>query len=228
MREAPTLRPPTLAYHAGPGVDPRRGRRWRVASLLAMLPALVVPFVPFACDAVPAVVALQAPAEWWDDQSVDVSGASVWLSSLPLVLLPLPVVLWKLRRVSHTGPASAGLRVTLLTVGAVAAAAVAGVVVLLAPSASGWGEVALLAAEGGTLLAAGAIFIRLGRTGDDPDARLSVALLGPYAANVVFLLVLFVEEARLGWYLSLAPAAAALAELCAAGVMALGWRRNTS
>lgn len=227
MTETTGRQPPLLLnYRAEASAQPV-DRRWRVVSLLAMLPALVVPFVPFACEITPVQVTVSAPAEWLSGEDLDGDDAALWLSSLPL-LLAVPIVFWKLRLLAMRAPTSKALRGTLMMLGAACAAAVAGVIVLLAARTTEWSEAALLAIPAVTLLLAGAVFVRLVAARVEHDARVSIALLGPYAANAGFCLALWSGAAQLGWYLTLAPAAAALVDLCLGGVAALAVRRDGS
>ena len=198
-------------------------RRWRVASCAAMLPGLVVPFVPFACDHKPAVVAVCAPMEWmlgepiWDSMAL-------WLASLPL-LLPIPIVAWKLREVTRAASVSRRERAAGLAVGGVGATAVAALIGVLWHTSSDLSgkELAALSILAGTLLLAAALFARLtvrGR-GRDAENRVSVALLGPYLAGAAFCLFLWAGDAQAGWYLTLLPAAAALLELAGIALVAV-------
>jgi hypothetical protein len=223
MRDSPPVHPVPLAYHADAGAAPpaRAGRRWRAVMAIAMLPALVVPFVNFACDVTPVEAAVLVPAEWLKGEPVGRESAVLWLASLPF-FLAFPVVYWALR------PRAAAVRLALTVLGAAGATAVCGVVVLLAPSTTNAYEVGLLALAGGILLLAAAAFVRLAVARADADARVTLALCGPYAANAAFCLVLWPDDAQLGWFLTLAPAAAALVEVGAAVLAALAVRRDAT
>lgn len=228
MHDSPTVVPLPLGYHAAPHADPHRHRKWRVASLLVMIPAIVVPFVPFACNITPAHAAVAAPAAWVGGEDLDRDDVVLWLSLLPF-LLAFPICYWKVRQLVAPGrrPPGSGERLALMLVGATFAVPVIGVVVLLASHADEAEEIGLVAAEAAVLLLAVGVFVRLTATGADPDARVSVALLGPYAANAAFNLVVWATAAQLGWFLTLAPAAATLAELCALAALAIRRRRMT-
>ena len=206
-----------------PGAQQRR-RGWRVASCAAMLPGLVVPFVPFACDQTPAIIVVWVPLEWLRGEPLsDILG--IWLLSLPF-LLALPILLWKLRSLLRPGVPSPSERVAGLALGAAAAAAVAGWMGMLwwsSLSDRDAAELVTLAVTTGGLLLVVGLFVRLtlGGRPDDRRAQVSVALLGPYVMTAAFCLFVWRDDAQVGWYLTLLPAAAALAELVAIGGAAL-------
>ncbi len=118
----------------------------------------------------------------------------------------------------------------MMVLGAGGATAVCGVVVVLAPSADEWEAAAMLGIAGGILLLSAAAFLRLARAAGGAgtaDALVSLALVGPYAANAAFCLLVWAGDAQLGWYLTVIPAAVALLELSVASLAAIRARRVT-
>jgi hypothetical protein len=206
---APAIR---LEYGADDGSPqpPRRGLR--VASLLALLPGLVLPFLPFECDLSPARVVGYGTLELIEG-SMDETEVALWLLAMPFFLI-LPVVVRVTRQVFGKRSTRLGRGVAYAT-GAAGAAAFAGAMSALAlesSQASQWGLV-----TGGTAALAlvgwlgAAVFSRPDRL----DERASVAVLGPYAVTLVFCVVAWAERHQIGWYVALAPAAAATVELIA-------------
>jgi hypothetical protein len=83
--------------------------------------------------------------------------------------------------------------------------------------ADGW---ALVIGAAGLLCLTLATVVVLAIRRASADARASAALAGPYAAMLLFCIIAYRDDAEVGWYLALAPAAAALAELLVMSVRA--------
>src|SRR6476620_9289190 len=74
-------------------VHARRG--WRAVWLIALLPGLVVPFLPFACNASPAEMVWEGGAELLQTPSMNDGEFGMWLLSIAF-FLAFPLALWKL------------------------------------------------------------------------------------------------------------------------------------
>ncbi len=198
---------------------PRR-RRWRVASLLAMLPGLVVPFVPFACDVSPAGRAYGAFGDLleqgvWNCVAV-LSDSIPWLS----FFLAFPIVAWMTFRLRGRRSTFAG-RAVCFSLGAVVGLGLIGNFARAVPEISRpWEYVFFGSALLPLVFSVAVVSVVAARRGVTDDC-VTVMLVGPYAATIVLFLVGYVENAQIGWYLSLPPAAAAIFELIATGTFAL-------
>ncbi len=207
-----------LEYHVE-AIPPAR-RKWRVASLGAMLPALIVPFVPFACDATPVLVTAEGPpAPPWGSSGLQ--DLALWLTSLPF-LLAFPIMLWKVRRLAAPCASNKSERIASIGLGATCTLTVAGMIALLAPAMANLEEAVFLTVPAVALLLGALVFVRLIARRSHVDALVSIALLTPYSANAAFSLLCWHAHAQAGWYLTVLPAAAALSEMIATGVTTPG------
>ena len=212
-----------LSYQAaGANAVTASGRRWRAASFVALLPGLVVPFVPFACDVVPAEVILECTEEFLRPAS-SMSGDTIAAGLLALpCFLAFPLVIWSLlrllcRRTPRAVAAAFG------AAGAVGGLSMAGCLAMIAWEGGITGplEWGIVAGTAMLLCLTLVIVILCAARGGGRDAGVGAALAGPYAAMLLFCLVAYHTDAKLGWYLALAPAAAALGELAVAGLAAV-------
>lgn len=214
MTHQPVAAPIRLPY----GTDAPAGRRRRgprLASLVALLPGLVVPFVPFACDSVPANAVGDAVGELLRPGSGADGGTwGAALLSLPFFLV-VPLAFWKFRRLLDR-PVARAERLACSAAGWVGMAAFAGFLGMAAYegdlTAGEWALLAASAIPPGFALAV-VVLVRRQRGGAADDRRLTALLAGPYVGAVGLSLVAYVANAQLGWWLALAPVVAASGEL---------------
>lgn len=225
---SPSPAPTVLEYQDGasPAAGERTRRRLRTASLVALLPGLVVPFVPFACDARPAEMVREAVVGIFTGST---GGGSIGgaLLCLPMFLV-FPLFVWRLLGVLGQ-PARAGMRALLAVSGAVGGLCVATCLVMIVveqPESLSPAEAAVVAGAGLILGTALGVALRLAVRLGDPDKAVAAAVAGPYAATLVFCIVVYSTGAQIGWYLAMLPALAALCELAAATITSL--RRPTT
>jgi hypothetical protein len=213
--------PLRLEYRAEASADTAR-RGWRAVSLAMLLPGLIVPFVPFACDDSPTEMVMAAgnkllgPTPFADaDELVrGLLGVSAFIA--------FPLVAWAVRRL-RPGLPSRWLRAVLLASGALGALAVATVLGSLAADmdSSDAVEWSVFGASAALFFLAIAVFVVLTIQRRGVEQRVTVALAGPYAAIFVLFLIAWAAGRQVGWYLALAPTAAAVGELLAAAAVAL-------
>jgi hypothetical protein len=185
----------------------RRRSRLRWTWLALSLPALVIPFVPFACHASPAGTIVEAAQAMphVDREEVALVGLAV-----PLVLGVL-LVAWRGRILWR--PATVAERIIAVAFGIVMAASCATVIVSLA---AGNGSLtryeALCLGLPGALLFLGVVSWLILRRRLTPDDRALAAMLAGYVPPVIMALMVFWDDRKIGWYLAIPPAAAAAAE----------------
>jgi hypothetical protein len=207
-----------LEYAAGAGGrTPAHLRRTsRVPWLIALLPGLVAPFVPFACDASPIKMLAYGTLELAESRLMRTGEFATWLLSMPFFLI-FPLVLWKVRRIMGRPSSRVGRRVARV-MGNAATIVLIVVVALAARDADSsdlW--LPVIATSAGVAMAICLEILLLMRAGAADDA-VEVAMLGPYVMTLGVAIGTWHSEAKIGWYLSLLPAAGGLAEL-----MATGW-----
>jgi hypothetical protein len=186
-------------------------RKSRVAWLVALLPGLVVPFVPFACDASPLKMLAYGTVELVTDRSMQTGEFATWLLSMPFFLI-FPLVFWKVRRIIGRPSSRAGRRAARV-LGNAATLLLIVVVALAARDANPsqlWLPITATAA--GLALAICLEILLLMRAGARDDA-VEVAMLGPYVMTLGFSIGAWYEDAKIGCYLSMVPAVGGLAEL---------------
>ena len=201
--------PLVLAYAVDSPRHPRS--RLDLPFLLLGLPALAAVIAPFTYGVSPAEVMLRAPREFdwtsWDPSMAILLVAVPFLTPVFACVLRFRSMLW--------GWTTRAERAVGYAAASVGAAAVAG---LLAAAAVQWatvewkerayyGAALLVLAAGATLMAV------LWRRNAHPEVRVRAALLTPYLANCAVVLIAFVDDPEVGWYLTAVSAAAALAEL---------------
>jgi hypothetical protein len=196
--------PLVLQYDTGrPSV-----RRAEVALFLpATLAGAVAAFLPFTYDVTPFGVVLHTGELLTRD--ADVAAVLIallaWTFLVPVLLLPLRL------RVLLVGPSSRLERRIAYGVAGVAAAAVVTCLGIMIPRVEHWDELTITAAGAASVAAGALIFIRVAR--GNPDKAAVAAMLAPYVANSAIVLVGFAGDRDPGWYVTLAAAGAALAEL---------------
>jgi hypothetical protein len=179
--------------------------------LLLGLPALAAVVAPFAFGVSPAQVFLQSPRafDWthWDPSMTIVLAAVPFLPPVLAWILRLRSVLW--------GPATRTERRVGYAAASAGAAAVAALAALGVAewTTLEWKDRGCCLAAMLVLAAGAALLALLWSRGAGPDARLRVALFAPYVANGLLVLVGFLDDRQLGWYLTAVSAAAAVAEL---------------
>jgi hypothetical protein len=203
--------------HQASGTTPVHARRgWRVLWLVVLLPGLVVPFVPFACDTSAAEMVWKGGAELIQKPSGMEAGAlAMWLLAFPFFVV-FSLVLWKLLRMFGARPARWAARVGL-SVGTLGTLFFIASIAGAARAAATPYEWALVSggAVGIALAVSLAIALRV-RPGGRDDA-VEVALLGPYVMTLLFAIACWWKEAEIDWWLALAPAAGGLVELLMTG-----------
>lgn len=209
-----------LEYRAEPVPAVRRG--WGLASLLALLPGLVVPFVPFACDVAPTRLVADAGAQLGG--SLRFTDADEMVGGLLglVAFSAFPLVLWAFRRLLRR-TVSPPMRGALLTAGVCGTLAVATVLAYLAAELDSADAVELsLFGSSAAILGLSVttvVLLTVQRRG--ADERVTASLAGPYAAVLVLFLVGYASFRQVGWYLAIPPTLAALAETLAAAAFAL-------
>lgn len=210
--------PLRLEYRAEPSPVTTR----RVASLLALLPGLVVPFVPFACGFSPTELVADAGTQLLGPEPfADADELMSGLLGLS-AFIAFPLVAWALRRL-WPGPPSRGCRAALFLAAAAgwfAVTVVLGSLTTDIDPADAW-EWPVLGTSAALLCLAAAAVVLLTVQRRGAEQRITAALAGPYAAIFVLLLVGYAAGRQVGWYLALGPTAAAVAEVMAATAFAL-------
>jgi hypothetical protein len=188
-------------------------RRWRVLSLVALSPGLVLPFLPMECDASAVEIIWAGGKALLSGWGMKVGEWGFWLLSMPFFLI-YPLVAWKGMQLAGRGP-TRRLRAIALALGAWGGAGLFGMLALSAWNSDGW-SVEDWAYIGGATVALGLVvwleimlLTRPGRWGD----QVTVALLGPYAVTLALCVFAFARSHDVGWYFAIAPAAVALVEL---------------
>jgi hypothetical protein len=197
--------------HQAGGVTPVHARRGLRVVLLVLLPGLVVPFVPFACNASPAEMVWKGGSELIQTPGMDAGGLAMWLLAFPF-FLAFPLVLWKLLRlITARSPRWAarvalgiGMAGTLFFIASIATAARA------AATPYEWALVG--GGSAGIALAVSLAIALLVRPGGRDDA-VDVFLLGPYVMTLLFAIACWRTDANIGWRLAVVPAAGGLVEL---------------
>jgi hypothetical protein len=176
-----------------------------------MLPGVVVPFVPFACDRSPSDQIAEAVLDLASVDSSplsDLFDAFVWLP----FFLAIPIVLWMIFRLLGRPSTRIG-RITCSAIGGSIGLGLIAVLAKATPDLANlqecvvFGIVIILLA-----LCAASVTVLIARRGLGDDC-VGTILVGPYAVTLVLFLIAYQNEAQIGWYLSLAPAIAALGEL---------------
>jgi len=211
---APTLR---LEYEvreeaAAAGPAPFHARTAsRMIWLLALLPGLVAPFLPFACNASPAEMVWSGGEELINNGFHKSGEFALWLLAFPF-FLAFPAVLWKSLRLLRRPPTRLGRQLAV----AIGTAGSALFVCVLALSSAGslfeW-TVVIVSAVGIALVVA-LEFALFARPGHRDDA-VGVAMLGPYAMTLGFAVACWStdHDVKIGWYVSIVPATGGLVEL---------------
>jgi hypothetical protein len=186
----------------------RRCRRLRWTWLALSLPALVIPFVPFACSASPAGTIVEAAQAV---PHLDREEVSLVALAVPLALGAL-LTLWRARLLWR--PATPAERIIAAALGLVMAASCTTVILSLVADKKplNWYEMLCLGLPGAALILGVVAWITLRRR-LAPDDRASAALLIGYFPPVLLALLIFWDDRKIGWYLAIPCAAAAAAEL---------------
>jgi hypothetical protein len=211
--------PLTLQYESQKVTSlPRRAWRWTTLAAAAL--AMVVTVVPFAWEISPARAVIEGAAEYL--QHGFSSGGFVDLAAVTafggVFFLAFPLFVWKIRRMLGR-PEGRFERFAMLAAGGAGALAVVFVESrwLRNPSGSTSGGLASLS-WGGTVFcfAAGILIVQVVRNrgvASTDDARITLAMIGPYLANLLICVIGFSSAREIGWYLSLAPGAVFMVEL---------------
>jgi hypothetical protein len=175
--------------------------------MVLSLPALVVPFVPFACDTSPVGVLVEAPHRYKD---LDRESVNFMLVALPLVL-GAATAAWRVRVLWK--PATVAERLIAHAVGAVMAICAAALILELCLDGKGMDLSAALTlgAPAALLLIALAACIVCRRRWT-PDEGASASLICGYVPAASLAMLIFWKDRQIGWYLTLAPVAAGLIE----------------
>src|SRR6476469_457607 len=72
-------------------------RRWRVISLIALSPGLILPFLPMDCDLSAATVLWKGGQELLGGAGLDRQDWGLWLLAMPYFLI-FPLFVWKVRQ----------------------------------------------------------------------------------------------------------------------------------
>jgi hypothetical protein len=168
--------------------------------MVLSLPALAVPFVPFACDASPAGLLVDGPHRY---SQLDRESVMLMLVALPLVL-GAATALWRIRVLWK--PATVAERVIGHTVGLIMAACAVVLIVQLASDAKGMDLPAAvtLGVPAMLLLITLAVCVKCRRRWA-PDSRALASLIGGYLPPALLALLMFWKDRQIGWYLTLAP-----------------------
>jgi hypothetical protein len=206
-----------LEYDTGGGGGGRTPahlrRRSRVAWLVALLPGLVVPFVPFACDASPLKMLAYGTIELGKGQVMRNDEFAPWLLSMPFFLI-FPLVFWKVRRTIGRPSSRVGRRAARVMGNASTAVLIVVMALAARGAASPHEWLSTVVTSAGIALAISLEILLLMRAGARDDA-VEMAMLGPYVMTLGFAISAWYSEAKIGWYLSLIPLAGGLAELIA-------------
>jgi hypothetical protein len=186
-------------------------RRSRVAWLITLLPGLVVPFVPFACDASPIKMLAYGAAELVKNQSMQTGEFAMWLLSMPFFLI-FPLMLWKVRRIVGRPSSRAGRRAARVMGNAATVVLIVVMALAAHESVTTQEWMLTLITSAGIALAISLEILLLMRAGARDDA-VEVAMLGPYVMTLGFAVGAWFNDAKIGWYLSIVPAAGGLVEL---------------
>ena len=175
--------------------------------MVLSLPALVVPFVPFACDASPAGLLVDAPHRY---SQLDRESIMLILIALPLVL-GAAGALWRIRVLWK--PATAAERIIAHTIGIIMAACAVALLVQMASDHKGMDPPAAitLGVPAALLLIALAVCIKCRRRWPLDDRALA-SLIGGYVPAALLALFVFWKDRQIGWYLTIAPVLAGVIE----------------
>jgi hypothetical protein len=188
-------------------------RRSRAVWLVALLPGLVVPFVPFACDASPLKMLAYGAVGLVKEQSLRDGEFSVWLLSMPFFLI-FPLMFWKVRRVIGRPSSRAGRRVARVMGNSATVLLIVAMALVAHESVTSYEWLIILLTSMGMALAISLEILLMMRSGGRDDAA-EIAMLGPYVMTLGFAIGAWYDEAKIGWYLSIVPAAGGLAEIVA-------------
>jgi hypothetical protein len=207
-----------LEYASTDSAAPPAGRsRWRVMSLIALSSGLILPFLPMDCDVSAVKVVWKGGVDLLGGQGMDREGWALWFLALPYFLI-YPLIVWKVRQLAgRRRPRPRVFRATALTLGALGAAALLGMLTLMAwhsnrsgPSAEYW--IFVVGPTVGLMLVGVLEAVLLMRPGRWDD-QVTVALVGPYAVTLTVCVIAWSNGHQFGWYFALTPAAAGLVEL---------------
>lgn len=185
------------------------------------LPSVVVPFVPFACNATPvgAVHEWVTASDRWDRDAIMLTALATGL------ILPLFILFWRLRSFLRRPLGSTEL-VIAQTVAAVMGAgfllALGFIVTASGLDASDWVSVGLSA----LWFAFGACACWRLRRQPRAYSFSLMALLVPYGATTIICLIAFFTDRKVGWYLTAVSGPAALAETITLFIQQLRARRG--
>jgi uncharacterized membrane protein len=187
-----------LEYSAGTAGLPRKRRRWVWAVL--SLPLLVVPFVPFACNATPMAAVVEGAKH---GPAIDRESFLLMLIAMPLVLGTL-LGIWEARTLWRT---SSGERIVAHVVGLMMVGCAILCMGNMVTGANGL-ELKEWLTLGGTfvvLLGSAVVWARVWRrrrleNRDDPALA---SLLGGYLPAATLALLMFWDDREIGWYLTL-------------------------
>ena len=221
-----TSLPVVLDYSVPSSADAqsRRRGRWRWVWLVMSLPALVVPFVPFACHATPVGTVGEAAQAL---PHLDREEIALTALAVPLIVGAL-LVGWRARVLWRPGVTRVE-RIIALACGGIMGACCGAVIVLLAlgDKTLALYELLCLGIPAGLLNVGSVAWMTLrGRLGSDEGAL--AAMLAGYAPSAIMALMIFWDDRKIGWYLTIPCAAAAVAEGAAMfiGAVRLGRRQR--
>lgn len=189
-------------------------RRWRVLSLVALSPGLILPFLPVTCDASAAEVVWNGGASLITGNGLELREWALWLLAIPYFLI-FPLVYWRVLQLTGRSP-TGRVRVTAFVLGGLGAVALLGMVVAAVWAAgglSGDDDWPLLCAAILALALVGVLETVLLTRPWRRDDQVTVALAGPYAIALAFCVVAWLSSHDFGWYFAISPAAAGLIEL---------------
>jgi hypothetical protein len=188
-------------------LPPRRARR-RWVWLVVSLPALVVPFVPLACDASPGSVVLKGAEAGFSLDREDfclVLLAIALIGGMTATLLRARVLFWR-RAIS------AGERLAAFVIGLIMAGCAATTIGLLGTKGPfAWEELWMLGIPALLLATGTMLWLRRRRQLRPEDAALAALLVG-YVPSAGLTLLLFFKDRQIGWFLTLTCALAATIE----------------
>lgn len=213
--------PVVLPYQTPTDAPTALHRRWRVASFVALLPGLIVPFVSFSCARSPTQMLIESVTDILQPaSSISTSTFTAGLLAIPF-FLAIPLCAWTLLRIVRRHPPRV-VAAIFGVMGVLGWLSFASVIVMGAIDGDGSLEAWALFGGAATILCFSlgiVVILFLKRIGH--AQRVTAALAGPYAATLFFCLIGFASGREIGWYLSLTPASAALGELAVAGFVAL-------